>query len=148
MLKTYLVTPAKRIAIVLSIYFSASSLCFSNTTQTEDVPGFHNDDGLGLLQDCTFMRAIANGSITDAPNTVHGRSVGCLSSIKSVAQVLYSHQESPNIPTSCLPSADLDWLEVLNSVIHYMEEQPKEILSSKPYGVWIMQSLNELYPCK
>ena len=138
---------AKKIAIVISLYVGSISLCFSNTPQTHDVPAFHNDDGLGLLQDCTFMKAIANGTITDVPDTVTGRSVGCLSSIKSVAQILYSFQDSTSNSASCLPSAELDWLEVLNFVVAYMEKQPKDALSSKPYGVWIMHSLYEQYPC-
>ena len=121
---------------------------FLNTPQTHDVPAFHNDDGLGLLQDCTFMKARAIGAIADVPNTVAGRSVGCLTSIKSIAQLLFSLQESENSSTSCLPSAELDWLDVLNFVIDYMEKQPKESLSTKPYGVWIYDSLREKYSCK
>jgi len=109
---------------------------------------FHNDDGLGLLQDCTFMKARADGTLTEVPTTVAGRSVACLSSIKSVAQVLYSLQESENSAVSCLPSAELDWLEVLKHVVLYMDGQPKESLGGKTYGYWIMQSLNEKYPCK
>ena len=134
-------------AILMSLFFGMANASFSNAPQTHDVPAFHNDDGLGLLQDCTFMKARAIGAITDVPNTVAGRSVGCLTSIKSVAQLLFSLQESEN-STSCLPSAELDWLSVLDFVIDYMEKQPKEILSTKPYGVWINDSLREKYPCK
>jgi len=137
----------KQFVIFMSLYLGMANLGFSNTPQTHDVPMFHNDDGLGLLQDCTFMKARANGTISDVPTTVAGRSVGCLSSIKSVAQVLYNLQESAKTPTSCLPSAELDWLDVLDFVIGYMEKQPKENLSTKPYGVWINDSLLEKYPC-
>ena len=63
---------------------------------THDVPAFHNDDGLGLLQDCTFMKARAIGAITDVPTTVAGRSVGCLTSIKSVAQLLIAYKNQKN----------------------------------------------------
>ena len=139
----------KQFAILISLCFSVASPGFSNTPQTHDVPAFHNDDGLGLLQDCTFMKARVRGSITsDVPTTVAGRSVGCLTSIKSVAQLLFSLQESESLSTSCLPSAELDWLSVLDYVIDYMEKQPKENLSAKPYGVWISDSLREQYPCK
>jgi len=93
------------------------------------------------------MKARAFGAITDVPNTVAGRSVGCLTSIKSVAQLLFSLQQSENSSKSCLPSVELDWLSVLDFVIDYMEKQPKESLSTKPYGVWISDSLHEQYPC-
>jgi len=135
-------------AIFISLCFGVAIPGFSNTPQTHDVPAFHNDDGLGLLQDCTFMKARAIGAITEIPTTVAGRSVGCLTSIKSVAQLLFSLQQSENSSPSCLPSADLDWLDVLDSVIGYMEKQPKDKLSTKPYGVWISDSLREKYPCK
>jgi len=125
--KSHVGTPVKLVAMFMSLYFGAVSLCSSNTPQTHDVPAFHNDEGLGLLQDCTFMVAIANGT---------------------VAQVLYSLQESETNAVSCLPSVELNWLEVLSFVTKYMEDQPKENLSSKSYGVWIMHSLHELYPCK
>jgi len=118
----------KQFAILISLCFGVVNPGFSNTPQTHDVPAFHNDDGLGLLQDCTFMRA--------------------LTSIKSVAQILFSLQQSENLSTSCLPSADLNWLEVLDFVIGYMEKQPKDKLSTKPYGVWINDALREKYPCK
>jgi len=136
-------------SILMSFCFGMASPGFSNTPQTHDVPAFHNDDGLGLLQDCTFMMARATRSITaDVPTTVAGRSVGCLTSIKSVAQLLFRLQESENTSISCLPSAELDWLDVLDFVIDYMEKQPKENLSTKLYGVWIYDSLREKYPCK
>ena len=139
----------KQYSILISLCFAVVNPGFSNTPQTHDVPAFHNDDGLGLLQDCTFMKARATGSITsDVPSTVTGRSVGCLTSIKSVAQLLFSLQKSKSSSTSCLPSADLDWLAVLDFVIGYMEKQPKEDLLTKPYGVWIYDSLREKYPCK
>jgi len=137
----------KQFAILMILFFGMVNASFSNTPQTHDVPAFHNDDGLGLLQDCIFMKARAMGTITDVPATVAGRSVGCLTSIKSVAQLLFSLQESEN-STSCVPSAELDWLSVLDFVIEYMEKQPKENLSTKPYGVWINDSLREKYPCK
>jgi len=85
------------------------------------------------------MIARAEGMISDIPNTVAGRSVGCLSSIKSIVQVLYNLQGSETISASCLPSAELDWVEVMEHLVLYMESQPKESLSKKPYGVWIMQ---------
>ena len=139
----------KQFSILISLCFAVVNPGFSNTPQTHDVPAFHDDDGLGLLQDCTFMKARATGSITsDVPTTVAGRSVGCLTSIKSVAQLLFSLQKSKSSSTSCLPSADLDWLAVLDFVIGYMEKQPKEDLLTKPYGVWIYDSLREKYPCK
>ena len=139
----------KQFSILISLCFAVVNPGFSNTPQTHDVPAFHNDDGLGLLQDCTFMKARATGSITsDVPSTVAGRSVGCLTSIKSVAQLLFSLQKSKSSSTSCLPSADLDWLAVLDFVIGFMEKQPKEDLLTKPYGVWIYDSLREKYPCK
>ena len=139
----------KQFSILISLCFAVVNPGFSNTHQTYDVPAFHNDDGLGLLQDCTFMKARATGSITsDVPTTVAGRLVGCLTSIKSVAQLLFSLQKSKSSSTSCLPSADLDWLAVLDFVIGYMEKQPKEDLLTKPYGVWIYDSLREKYPCK
>jgi len=139
----------KQFSILISLCFAVVNPGFSNTPQTHDVPAFHNDDGLGLLQDCTFMKARATSSITsDVPTTVAGRSVGCLTSIKSVAQLLFSLQKSKSSSTSCLPSADLDWLAVLDFVIGYMEKQPKEDLLTKPYGVWIYDSLREKYPCK
>ena len=137
----------KQLALLMSLCFGIAHPVSSNTPQTHDVPAFHNDDGLGLLQDCIFMKARAIGTITDVPATVAGRSVGCLTSIKSIAQLLFSLQESEN-STSCLPSAELDWLSVLDYVIDYMEKQPKESLSAKPYGVWISDSLREKYPCK
>jgi len=79
---------------------------------------------------------------------VAGRSVGCLSSIKSVAHVLYSLQGSEGSSASCLPSAELDWLEVLEHVVLYMESQEKDSLSESTYGEWIKFSLYEKYPCK
>ena len=137
----------KQFAIFMSLCFGMANPGISNTPQTHDVPAFHNDDGLGLLQDCTFMKARAIGAITDVPTTVAGRSVGCLTSIKSVAQLLFSLQESEKSSTNCLPSADLDWLDVLDFVIDYMKKQPEAILSTKPYGVWINDALHEKYPC-
>ena len=138
----------KQFVIFMSIAFGMAGPGFANAPQTNDVPDFHNDDGLGLLQDCTFMKARAEGMISDIPNTVAGRSVGCLSSIKSIAQVLYNLQGSASISASCLPSAELDWVEVMEHLVLYMESQPKESLSDKPYGVWIMHALHEKYPCK
>jgi len=138
----------KQFSIFISLCFGVAYPGFANTPQTHDVPAFHNDDGLGLLQDCTFMKARAVGAITEIPTTVAGRSVGCITSIKSVAQLLFSLQHSENSSTSCLPSADLDWLDVLDFVIGYLEKQPKDDLSTKPYGVWINDSLREKYPCK
>jgi len=132
----------------MSLFLGMANASFSSTPQTHDVPAFHNDDGLGLLQDCTFMKARAIGAITDVPTTVAGRSVGCLTSIKSIAQLLFSLQQSENSSASCLPSADLDWLSILDFIIDYMEKQPKESLSTKSYGVWIKDSLREKYPCK
>ena len=138
----------KQIAILMSLYFGMANMSFSNTPQTDDVPAFHNDDGLGLLQDCTFMKARAIGTIANVPTTVAGRSVGCLTSIKSVAHLLFNLQDSESSSTSCLPSAELDWLDVLDFVIDYLEKQPNENLSTKLYGVWIYDSLREKYPCK
>ena len=137
----------KQIVVFISLSIGMAGPVFSKAPQTHDVPMFHNDDGLGLLQDCTFMKARADGTITDVPITVAGRSVGCITSIKSVAQVLYNLQESESTSISCLPSAELEWLEVLNFVIEYIDKQPKENLSTKPYGVWITDSLLAKYPC-
>ena len=138
----------KKFTIFTSVCFAMAGAGFANTPQTHDVPAFHNDDGLGLLQDCTFMKARADRTITDVPTTVAGRSVGCISSIKSVVQVLYNLQGSETTSASCLPSDELDWLEVLEHLVLFMESQPKESLSEKTYGVWIMQSLYEKYPCE
>lgn len=135
-------------AVLMILCFGIANLSFSNTPQTHDVPAFHNDDGLGLLQDCTFMKARIINTINDVPITVAGRSVGCLTAIKSVAQLLFSLQVSGKSSTSCLPSTELDWLDVLDFVIDYMEKQPKEFLSTKLYGVWISDALHEQYPCK
>jgi len=131
----------KQIVVFISLSVGMAGPSFSNAPQTHDVPMFHNDDGLGLLQDCTFMKARADGVISGVPTIVAGRSVGCLSSIKSIAQVLYSLQGTASTSTSCLPSDNLDWLEVLGFVIGYMEKQPKNKLSTKSYGVWISDSL-------
>jgi len=120
----------------LSLCLGVAGPGISNTPQTHDVPMFHNDDGLGLLQDCTLMQARANGTITEIPITVAGRSVGCLSSIKSIVQILYNLQETENTSASCLPSAELDWLPLLEYVVLYMERQPKGSLADKSYGVW------------
>jgi len=138
---------SKQLAIYISLSIGLAGLGFSKTPQTHDVPMFHNDDGLGLLQDCTFMQARANGTLTDVPTTVAGRSVACLSSIKSVAQILYSLQESEHSVESCLPSVELDWLDVLEFVVLYLESQPRESLGGKSYGVWIMDALYEKYAC-
>jgi len=132
----------------VGIYLGLASLSFSATPQTHDVPMFHNDDGVGLLQDCTFMKAIAVGTITEIPTTVAGRSTSCLTSIKSVAQVLYHMQSSEEISNYCLPSAELDWLELLDFLIIYLEKQPAEMLPSQPYGVWIMRALKDKYACE
>ena len=147
MSKTGICKAIKQVPILLSLCIGMANPGISNTLQTHDVSAFHNDDGLGLLQDCTFMKARAIGAITDVPTTVAGRSVGCLTSIKSVAQLLFSLQESEKSSTNCLPSADLDWLDVLDFVIDYMKKQPEAILSTKPYGVWINDALHEKYPC-
>jgi len=139
----------KQFLMLMSLCFGMANPGLSNAPQTHDVPAFHNDDGFGLLQDCIFMQARATRSITaDVPTTVAGRSVGCLTSIKSVAHLLFNLQESESSSTSCLPSAELDWLDVLDFVIDYLEKQPKENLSTKLYGVWIYDSLREKYPCK
>lgn len=143
--------PTMLVTFIIVCYFELTNLSFSQTPrtpQTHDVPMFHNDDGLALLQDCTFMRAIAVGEITEIPTTVAGRSTSCLASIKSVAQVIYSIQRTANSPTSCLPSADLDWFDVLEFVTTFMETQSSESLPNQPYGVWIMQALQEKYACK
>jgi len=138
----------KQWGIFMVLYAGIASLGMSNTPQTHDVPMFHNDDGLGLLQDCTFMKARADGTIIEVPTTVAGRSVGCLSAIKSIVQVLYSLQESEISTGSCLPSADLDWLAVLDHVVVYMQNQPIQDLSDKAYGIWIRDSLIDMYPCQ
>jgi len=114
----------KQFLLCTGIYIGMLGTAFSNTPQTHDVPMFHNDDGLGLLQDCTFMKARAEGTITEIPTTVAGRSVGCLSA-----------------------SAELDWFEVLQYVVVYMEKQSPESLVEKAYGLWILESLNSKYPC-
>jgi len=138
----------RQMAILIVMCAGLTGPGFSKTPQTHDVPMFHNDDGLGLLQDCVLMKARAERAITEIPITVAGRSVACLSSIKSVAQILFSLQDvNSEKAGSCLPSADLEWLEVLEHVILYMESQPKDSLADKGYGVWIMQSLNNKYPC-
>jgi len=148
MIKNSSSNPLRLFVIFMGLCFGLVNPGSSKTLQTHDVPAFHNDDGFGLLQDCTFMRARAIGAITEIPTTVAGRSVGCLTSIKSVAQLLFSLQITENASISCLPSADLDWLAVLDFIIGYLEKQPKDILSTKTYGVWIYDSLNEKYPCK
>ena len=139
------------IALILALSLirpSPAETFRTQTPQPHDVPMFHNDDGLGLLQDCTFMHAIATGVITDIPTTVAGRSTSCLNSIKSIAQVMYSLQTTVKPVVSCLPSADLDWFDVLEFVLSYMENQPAESLAIKGYGVWIMQALNDKYSCQ
>ena len=134
--------------MLIGVYIGLASFALSNTPQTHDVPMFHNDDGLGLLQDCTFMKAIAIGTITEIPTSVAGRSTACLTSIKSVAQILYHLQSSEDISNSCLPSAELDLFEFLDFLINYLEEQPDEMLPSQSYGVWIMEALNDRYACQ
>ena len=134
--------------LVACLYVAMPQPILANSLQTHDVPMFHNDDGLGLLQDCTFMHAIATGVITDIPTTVAGRSTSCLNSIKSIAQVMHSLQTTVKPVISCLPSADLDWFDVLEFVLSYMENQPAESLANKGYGVWIMQALNDKYSCQ
>ena len=109
---------------------------------------FHNDDGLGLLQDCRLLRAIAAGKITDIPTTVNARSTNCLASIKSIVQVVYSLQISNQMDTICIPTAELDWLVVVEYVTSYLENQPPQPLANEPYGVWIMQAISEKYLCK
>ena len=137
-----------QLVVLVSLFIGMAGANSSDTLLIHDVPFFHNDDGLGLLQDCKLMKARADGTLTDVPNPVAGRSVGCLSSLKSVAHVLYSLQTTENSSASCLPSAELDWLELLEHVVLYMESQPEESLSEKPYGEWIKDSLYEKYPCK
>ena len=138
----------KHFAIVLGLYLGMSTLSLADTPQTHDVPMFHNDDGLGLLQDCRFMQAIAVGEITEIPTTVNARSTNCLASIKSVVQVIYSVHKSSRVPVICIPTDDLDWLEALESVITFIERQPPEALKNESYGVWIMKAFREKYPCK
>jgi len=93
------------------------------------------------------MKARAERRITEIPIIAAGTPVTCLNSIKSAAQILFSLQElGSESVESCLPSADLDWLEVLEHVILYMDSQPKDSLADKDYGYWIMQSLNNKYP--
>lgn len=140
--------PGNLSACIMVFCLGLTSLSFAKVPQTHDVPMFHNDDGLGLLQDCELMRAIALGKITEIPTTVAGRSTSCLMSLKSVAHVLYSMQNTTGMSASCLPSADLDWLEVLEFVTDFMENQSADKLSAQPYGVWIMQALHAKYPCK
>jgi len=65
-----------KLAFVMTVCIGMTGLGWSNTPQTHDVPMFHNDDGLGLLQDCTFMKARADGTLNDVPTTVAGRSAG------------------------------------------------------------------------
>jgi len=137
-----------RLLICIGCYLGLSNISFSTTPQTHDVPIFHNDDGLGLLQDCTFMKAIVLGTITEIPTSVAGRSTACLASLKSVAQILYHTQNSQEYSTYCLPSAELDWIELLDFQIEYLEKQPAELLPTQPYGVWIMQALNSKYACQ
>lgn len=136
------------LAILLGLYLGITKLSLANTPQTHDVPMFHNDDGLGLLQDCRFMRAIAVGEITEIPTTVNARSTNCLASIKSVVQVIYSVQNSNIMPTTCVPSVELDWFETLEYVTKFMENQPTESLENESYGIWIMLAIQEKYPCE
>lgn len=119
----------------------------ADTPQTHDVPMFHNDDGLGVLQDCRFMRAIAVGKITEIPTTVNARSTNCIASIKSAVQVLHHIQSVNDKPMTCIPSVELDWLEVLYYVTAFMEEQEAKSLPARSYGVWIMHALQKMYPC-
>lgn len=109
---------------------------------------FHNDDGYGLLQDCEFMQAIAAGKITEVPTTVNARSTNCLASIKSILHVIYSLQKSNTISSSCIPTIEPDWLEVLEHVTFYMQSQPTDALQNKSYGDWIMLALINKYSCK
>lgn len=143
-LKDYL----KLSMLLLLLAVGVPSKSDSRIPLIHDVPAFHNDDGLGLLQDCTFMRAIANGTISEFPSTVAGRSTACLTSIKSVAQVLQHLQTTSSALTNCVPPIELNWLEILDYVTNYMESQSTEALSKQPYGVWIMQALQEKFPCK
>lgn len=136
------------LTIFMVFYLGPAKLVLADTPQTHDVPMFHNDDGLGLLQDCRFMRAIAVGQIKEIPATVNARSTNCLASIKSVVQVVYSVQKSIRMPTICIPSVELDWLEVLEYVTTFMKNQPPETLANESYGVWIMHAIREKYPCK
>ena len=136
------------VTISLVLYFGTTISSLANTPQTHDVPMFHNDDGLGLLQDCRFMQAIAVGEITEIPTTVNARSTNCLASIKSVVQVIYSAHNAGQLPTICIPSVELDWFEVLEYVTTFLGDQTPETLESKSYGVWIMQALQEKYQCK
>lgn len=139
---------AKPHVMILCLCLGITKLTLASTLQTHDVPMFHNDDGLGLLQDCRFMRAIAVGEITEIPKTVNARSTNCLASIKSVVQVIYNVQNSSHMPTTCIPSIELDWFKVLEYVTTYMENQPSESIAKKSYGVWIMHAIRKKYPCK
>jgi len=134
------------LSLVFGITFGLSAHA-SNTPQTHDVPPFHNDDGFGLLQDCQFLRAIANGEITDIPTTVNTRSTNCLASIKSVVHVLYSLQNTNDNLQVCIPSDELDWLEELTHITAFLEEQPRNELENGRYGNWIVKALSNTYPC-
>ena len=133
--------------VFLLVCIALSDISSADIPQTHDVPLFHNDDGLGLLQDCRLMRAIAVGEITEIPSTVNARSTNCLASIKSILQLMYSMKHSATFPATCIPSIEQDWLEVLQYVTGFMENQAPEILASKSYGEWIMLAIQEKYPC-
>ena len=134
-------------AIVLSIGPGLARLALAETPQTHDVPMFHNDDGLGLLQDCIFLKAIANGKISEVPTTVNARSTNCLAAIKSVLQVIYSLEKSSGKPEICIPSIEPDWYDILEHVTAFMQKQSDNRLGETTYGVWIMRALRERYPC-
>ncbi len=95
------------------------------------------------------MHARAVGKLTDVPTTVNARSTNCLASIKSVVQVIY-HLQNDNslLPAICMPSASLDWLDTLEYVTEYMQNQPPTTLATKAYGVWIMLAIEKKYPCE
>lgn len=138
----------KLLAVSPILYLLITMQSLADTPQTQDVPLFHNDDGLGLLQDCRFMRAIAVGEITEIPTSVNARSTNCLASIKSIVQVIYNVHDTNTMSTICIPSVEPDWFEVLEYVTAFMEDQASESLKTKSYGVWIMNALQEKYQCK
>ncbi len=138
---------AGHLVIISVICLGRASLSSADTLQTHDVPMFHNDDGLGLLQDCRFMRAIALGEITEIPTTVNARSTNCLASIKSVVQIAFSMKNTGNTPVTCIPSIEPDWFEVLDHVTMFLENQTPETLATETYGVWILRAVEEQYPC-
>jgi len=135
------------LAVFLCINTGLVRVALAETPQTHDVPMFHNDDGLGLLQDCIFLKAIADGKIKHVPETVNARATNCLASIKSVLQVIYRLNEFGGTPAICIPSIEPDWYEILEYVTAFMQKQPDARLGEASYGVWIMRALRERYPC-